>query len=64
MKWAAQSPDLNPIKNIWHQVEIALRHKGPFENVDELYDILKPRGMRSNKKKSINSLNLCRKDVP
>ena len=49
MKRPAQSPDLNPIENLWHQVEFALRHKRPFENVDELMQkLLKPRGMRSN----------------
>ena len=51
MKWPVQSPDLNSIENLLYQVELALRHKGPFKNVDELY---KPCGMWSNKKKLIN----------
>ena len=37
MKWPAQSPDLIPIENLWHQVELSLRHQGPFKNTDELY---------------------------
>ena len=36
MKWPAQSPDLNPIENLWYQVEFSLKHKGPFKNADEL----------------------------
>ena len=37
MKCPAQLPDLNPIPNLWHQVELSLKHKEPFKNADELY---------------------------
>ena len=37
IEWPAQSPDLNPIENLWHQVELSLKHKGSFKNSDELY---------------------------
>ena len=37
MKWSAQSSDLNPIENLWHQVELSLKHKGPSKNTDEIY---------------------------
>ena len=37
IKWPAQSPDLNPIENLWYQVELSLKHKGPFKNADALY---------------------------
>ena len=34
MKWPTQLPNLNPIEKLWHQVELALRHKGPFKNAN------------------------------
>ena len=37
MKWPAQLPDLSPIENLWHQVELSLKHKGLFKNADDLY---------------------------
>ena len=41
MKWAAQSPDLNSIENLWHQVELFLKHKEPFKNAVTLYNAIK-----------------------
>ena len=40
MKWPAQLLDLNLIENLWHQVELSLKHKGPFKNTDELYKLV------------------------
>ena len=37
MKWPAQSLDLRQIENLWHQVELSLKYKGPFKNANELY---------------------------
>ena len=36
MKWPAQSPDLSPTENLWHQFELSLKHKGHFKSADEL----------------------------
>ena len=37
MKWPAQSPDLNPIENLWKQVDDLVRLRGTFKNADELH---------------------------
>ena len=58
IKRPAQLPGLNPIKNLWHQVEFFSKAQSPLQN------LLKTRGMRSHNKKLISSSSLYRKDVP
>ena len=40
MQRHAQSPDLNPIENLWKQLEDKVRLHGRFRNAEELYQEL------------------------
>ena len=40
MNWQPQSSDLNPIENLWGQLNRLTRVRNP-QNEDELFDILK-----------------------
>ena len=40
MNWQPQSPDLNPIENLWGQLIRLTQDRNP-QNEDELFDILK-----------------------
>ena len=40
MNWQPQSPDLNPIENLWGQLNRLTQDRNP-QNEDELFDILK-----------------------
>ena len=40
MVWPAQSPDLNPIENLWDEMERRLLDEARPRNKDELYEIL------------------------
>ena len=35
LEWSNQSPDLNPIKNLWHDLKIAI-HQHSLRNLTEL----------------------------
>ena len=48
-KWAANSPDLNPIENLWKQLDDAIRLKGTISNADQLYIGLKQAWQEVNK---------------
>lgn len=39
MNWPSQSPDLNPIENLWHYVDTKIRHK-TYSNLNELYSAI------------------------
>ena len=38
MEWPTNSPDLNPIGNLWDLVKSKTYKKGPFHNLDSLWD--------------------------
>ena len=41
MNWRAQSPDLNPIENLWKQLDDKVHLNGRFRNGEKLYERLK-----------------------
>jgi hypothetical protein len=40
MEWPAQSPDLNPIENLWSILDQRVKHRKPNTD-EELFDVLK-----------------------
>lgn len=40
LEWPSQSPDLNPIENLWSYVDRQLQERNP-KNEDELFNIIK-----------------------
>jgi len=42
LNWPAQSPDLNPIESIWHEMKQAIRHRDPApSNLEQLEKYVK-----------------------
>ena len=67
MKWPDNSPGLNPIENLWKQLDDAIRLKGTIGNADQLYVELKQAWQEVNKLqiyKLIESMPCrCREDI-
>ena len=55
MDWPPQSPDLNPIENLWHEVKSYVRRKTKPDTLDDL-DILVQQAWRKIPPEYIRSL--------
>lgn len=62
MDWPAQSPDLNPIENIWQQLKTAVeKRSSPARNKEELMNALQEEWVKLQEK---NSLDVLIKSMP
>jgi DDE superfamily endonuclease/Transposase len=58
LSWPAQSPDLNPIENLWHELDRKVRsHKLLPKNKDELWQILQEEWYKLEKEIYKNLVN-------
>jgi transposase len=58
LPWPAQSPDLNPIENLWHELERKVRSHNPLpKNKENLWQILQEEWFKLEKDKYNNLIN-------
>lgn len=58
LPWPAQSPDLNPIENLWNELDRKVRsHKPLPKNKDDLWQILQEEWVKLEKDKYNNLIN-------
>ena len=52
MKWPAQSPDLNPIENLWADVKKSVLEANPINN-EQLWKVIKESWEKNSEKKKM-----------